>query len=382
MPQTSVLEAPVRIAKWRRLARCLKAGCARARQARAVVLASLLAATGVLACALALADGPLRDPVYNARLQRLLRQIRAAREKPFTVVMLGSSRTGGAFRPKAINERLAKGLGRPVAAGNFGLNGCCPATNLLTWNRLLHDGVHPDLVLIEVMPAMLGDGWFPSDMTAERLPIGQLRRCDLPLMENYFGDLRPGLTRAWWLGLPNALYDSRLTLVSRIDPELLPAEHRVVQPESLLSEDLPPDVDDTTPEIRRRGMKAAEEQYAATLQNYHLGGRVAELFHEGLAEIHRAGVRVVLVILPEGPVFRSWYSPGGYEQVTRWLSELQTEFGVEVVDAHDWFEEIDFYDSHHLTPPAAERFSNRLASEHLLPIIQGRAQETEEPRTK
>ena len=110
----------------------------------------------------------IRDPLYGDKLIKLQRRLPGDRTP--TVVMLGSSRTGLAFHGKHAEQVLA-GLNQPAVAFNFGVPASGPVTHLVYLNRLLSDGVSPDLVLVEVMPSMLTDGpgapleknWFHPD---------------------------------------------------------------------------------------------------------------------------------------------------------------------------------------------------------------------------
>ena len=344
---------------------------ARARRARNAVLTGLFVFTALLALAYFSIDGPQRDPVYYQRWSRLIRQIHASPEKPFTVVMLGSSRTAWGFRPMMLQEPLTRALNRPVVVGNFGLPGCCASMHLLTWNRLLRDGVRPDLVLIEVMPAMLMESWYPNELTAERFPVCRLRFGDLPVLEKHFSDIRPGLRNDWWLAQPSTFFDYRLTLLSRFAPGLLPLQHRVAL-ETQLVEELPATVVEVPRDVQQRKLKSARDQYAAGLQDFHLGGRCCADFHELVAQVQRDGVQVVLVVMPEGSEFRSWYKPGDFGQVWELLDKMRAELGIQVIDAHEWLAEDDFLDSHHPNPPGGAKFTARLG-EYLVPLLHGRS---------
>ena len=346
----------------------------RVRRARNSVLIGLIVFAALIATVHAKFDGPQRDPVYYLRWSRLIQQIHASPVKPYTVVMLGTSRTFNGFRPTSLKVPLTRALNRPVVAGNFGLPGCCASMHLLTWNRLLRDGARPDLVLIEVMPAQLMVGWSPVELAAERLPLCRLRLCDLPILSKYFSDIRPGISHDWWLAQPAALYDYRLAMLSKIAPNLLPSEHVVaLEKETVLPEDLPPTPLVITAEGHEWNMKHSRGQYAAGLQNFHVGGRCCAEFRELLVQVQRDGAKAVLVVMPEGPEFRSWYKPGDFQQIYDFLGKLRAEFGVAVVDAHEWMAEADFYDSHHLTQDGAAKFTTRLGEECLVPLLQGRS---------
>src|SRR5438094_683997 len=126
----------------------------RAWQALASGLLLFAALHGGLAWLVERAGPYLRDPVYADRAARLLRRL-AATDAPRCLLVLGSSRTAYGVRTKLLEEQVRQALGEPVVAFNFGTPGAGPVTNLVYFRRLLAEGVRPDLVIIEVMPAYL-----------------------------------------------------------------------------------------------------------------------------------------------------------------------------------------------------------------------------------
>src|SRR5262245_20945385 len=115
------------------------------RQARAALLWGLVAfviSQLGLAAAIEWKCPELRDPFYGCKANRLHRRS-AGPEAPFTLVMLGSSRTTYGFQASALEPRLSEAAGRPVVAFNFGIPGAGPLMELLTLRRLLAAGVHP-----------------------------------------------------------------------------------------------------------------------------------------------------------------------------------------------------------------------------------------------
>ncbi len=337
-------------------------------RARVAALATLAAFAAVqLVVALIMESGPDRDPIYSVRLTRLRKQQHAVPEKSLTVVMLGTSRTECALRSVELRELLKRDLERPVAVGNFGLSGCGYPMCVLTWNRLQHDGVRPDFVLIEALPEMLNENWGGNDLAEARFPLFCVRHCDLDVIERSFPEARPGLRREWLLAWPNPLYTQRLNFVGRFAPNLLPANQRWWSDQ--LCEDEPITAPPLAPERRRQALKQARQEYATKMQNFRLGGCGYAALRELLRRVREAGVPAALVILPEGPEFQSWYAPGAYQLVRDTLDQFATEFGVGVLDLHDGLSEDDFVDSHHLTPPSAAKFTARLGSEKLLPLL-------------
>src|SRR5262245_15914584 len=73
-----------------------------------------------------------RDPEYGTRLSILKSRLGATSDGPFTLIMLGSSRTVRGFRPAVVEPVLKERLQRPVVAFNFGMTGAGPLLEMLT----------------------------------------------------------------------------------------------------------------------------------------------------------------------------------------------------------------------------------------------------------
>jgi hypothetical protein len=166
----------------------------------------------------------LRDPEYGYRLRRLAPRTRPGAGRPFTVVMLGSSRTTWGFKAGRLEHTLAQSLGRPVVVFNFGVTGAGPLLHLLNLRRLLADGVRPDLVLVEILPPLLA-GQYPDHELA-RLAVTRLWLRDLRLLERY-GARGTGLRAAWWQAWPVPWYAHRFAILSRLAPACLPYQVRM-----------------------------------------------------------------------------------------------------------------------------------------------------------
>jgi hypothetical protein len=52
-----------------------------------------------------------------------------------------------------------------------------------------------------------------------------------------------------------------------------------------------------------------------------------------------------------------------------YLHGLGREFGLPLIDARTWVPDEEFRDAHHLLCPGAERFTDRLGKEALLPML-------------
>jgi hypothetical protein len=233
----------------------------------------------------------VRDPVYGCRLDCIRRRLRTAPVKPWTVMMLGSSRTQLAFRiGKGEENAWSETLGHPVAAFNFGVPGGASLTELLTWRRLRRDGVRPNLLLIEVLPAYLaGPSW---DYGEGFLPTDRLAWQDLPLIERYAGNPRKNLRCDWLESWPMACYNHRLSLMRLVVPSLLPAAYQLKEDAALEDSGAPRFVDvPVTSEQRRRATQVASDDYHARFGGFHLGGPQCQALRELLVSSSRKGCR-------------------------------------------------------------------------------------------
>src|SRR5437879_6547471 len=134
----------------------------------------------------------LRDPYYTYKVARLRQRLghagpaAADRPRPTVVVLVGSSRAADGLRGALAEADLGRALGRPVVLFNLGIPGDNPVNELLNLERLLADGVRPDLLLVEVVPYMLSAVAAEQldKMPAERMGLrdrAMLKRDGLPV---------------------------------------------------------------------------------------------------------------------------------------------------------------------------------------------------------
>jgi hypothetical protein len=345
----------------------------RRRQARRACAALLWGAAAAAALQLGLAWAveaalpQVRDPGYGARVARLRGRLAGDAGRP--VVVLGSSRSLFGYQTDRMEGLLSRELGRPVVVANFAVTGGGPATELLTCRRLFKDGVHPDLVLVEVLPVLLGCAR-PEEMSEQRLPTDRLRRSDLALVERYGGDRAGRVRREWQQGLLNPCYSHRVGVLRNLAPGLVPGDPR--GPSMLLAEDSLGQVhipDDLSDEFRARAMKQMRLDYAAALAGFRLERTPCDCLRAVLGECRRHGAPAALVLMPEGPAYQSLYPPPVWREITDWLAALSQETGAPVFSARDWFGEDAFIDSHHLLGSSGDAFTDRLAREYVAPAL-------------
>jgi hypothetical protein len=337
----------------------------RARRALLLGLALFVLAQVVLAVAVLRDGATVRDPAYGAKLQRLKRRL-AASPRPLLAVQLGSSRTAYGFWGLQAEPDLAQRLGRPVVLFNMGFFGFGPVANLVTLRRLLDDGVHPEVVLIEVLPLLLREG--PSvDARTEQFPAARLRYREMRLLANHVRAERPQLEWHWWLAQATAIHDHRLGLLTLAAPSLLPVTY-TSNPGHTSDEGGWLPLPRVPPHLERSLFAVTHEETAGNLQRFQLSQRYLDVLAETVELARREGVQPALVLLPEGPAYRNWYPPGLWEQIDAALRRLAQRYRVPLFDLRATVGETDFIDSHHLYPEGAKTFT-RLLARRIEPLL-------------
>jgi len=313
-----------------------------------------------------------RDPSYAVRAAHLHRRLERERTRdgarPKLVVMTGSSRTLHALRGVQVEAELSRKLGHPVIVYNLGVLGAPPSIQLLNFARLLLDGLRPDLALLEVLPAHLNDGYRAGDRWAA---VEQLDYRDLDLIQRYGLPGDEQLRRAWQRAWPVPWFTHRANLVGQAIFRVkgytaLSWQHSCDNSGWLPGRDHP-----ITPAERRYAQEDARKQFVRTLPTMRIGGSEVRALRRLAQECRREHIPAALVLMPEGPLFRSWYPPAVWQQVEKFLDDLSAEQQTPLVNAREWLEEDDFSDSHHVLLGGAQRFSKRLAREVILPTLQG-----------
>lgn len=306
-----------------------------------------------------------RDPLYGAKIARLRSRLRQSPNARL-VVMLGSSRTGDGFRAASLEPELAQELGQPLILFNFGMSAAAPCTQLLQLQRLLAEGIKPDLVLFEILPVLLDD---QQGCAPQRLPPERLSWRDVQQVRSYPFSTH-SLRQAWREARAFPWYAHRFNLVSLIWPTLLPLNLR--QDGYVRCDGCgwsAPAFWKLSPEQHREAIARTIKGYQEHLEDFQLGSASPEAVRRTLKECRRHNIQAALVLMPEGPVYRSLYGSQVWPQVDSFLDRLQLEFGVPLVNARTWIEEEGFFDSHHLIPDAAAQFTERLGREAILPLL-------------
>lgn len=302
------------------------------------------------------------DPEYAARLSRLKARHAEHPHDPLLVV-LGSSRVCQLFRPEQLPTLTTPG-GQRVLTFNFARLGGGPVYSRFAFSRLREEGLTPDWVVIELMPALMipySESYFHSSVTVRELIemtryMTHRRAMGFYAKNHVFPSYanRTGLLRwfaASWV-LPGGQTDPELTIDalggegSRIRLNMDEAEQQAMQ-------------------------KRAAEVYSRILANYRIDPGSDAALRDLLRSCRAAGVRVAIVRTPEATKFRAAYPPEGLATLERYQQELAREFDVPVIDCHGWLRDEEFEDGHHPLLSGQKRFTSRLHKEVLIPLVKG-----------
>jgi hypothetical protein len=298
----------------------------------------------------------LYETSVRGRWQQLRKLQAGAPDRPL-LVMVGSSRTEAAFQAGRFSEQPGPG-GRPWLAYNFGVPTAGPMCEALYLQEMLDAGIRPRLLLVEFLPPLLGE--LQGDLTSEEnwthgrwLSARQLCR----LWPYLAVPGRKG--HDWLMGRLAAAHAFRLELQSCLagpEDQVWPTR----RPHDRWGWRLP---GPSTPEHTAKVQRAAWEMYPEALRCFRLGKGECRAMRDVVALCRREHIPVVLVLTPEGRLFRGWYSPAARDGPRCLLKNLRAAYGVPVIDGTEWLPDADFEDGHHVNPEGATAFTGRLLAE-------------------
>jgi hypothetical protein len=340
----------------------------RKRRARDIVLwglAWLFALQLGLGAAIECGMWGFRDPFYQHKIVQLRRQWQehGTSENGSTrlALMLGSSRTGNGLKGIAFEEDIYASTGQRWRIGNLAAVGAGPMIELIDFRRMLAEGIRPDFVLVEVMPLFLSEPlrecWL---IKSERLALADLEtldECALPSS----GTLRQG----WWSDWTSPWYAHRFSILSELAPMFVPfslQQNWAAHCDRTGWVAVPPNPNASAEQMQVLA-KINRDVFEPSLRDF----RPADASRKGLClileECRQRGIPAVLVLMPEGSVIRSWYTPATHAGVDAMLAELRADFAVPLIDARTWVADDGFCDQIHLLTTGADIFTRRLAQE-------------------
>ena len=328
-----------------------------------VVLLLLLQLAGLFVIEFRRPD--LADPEFGLRLRSFQRRSAESPDRP-VLAIVGSSRASCGIDTEAMSRPLAEG-GLAISAANLSLAGGTSLWQHLIVRRLSHFTPTPQRVVLELFPASFlgGDNEYFSE--TYQFPTHRQRYCDLAVLDELLPEQSARHRSQWWWNngfLPlrthgTALWNSLLPLFKTDDLFL---DTRAWKRRLTPTGQAPWDVPHPTADQRVKAWSVAEKEYAKLLREGQVDRRSCEVYRRTLAWCQTHGIEVAaLVMMPESPRFRGWYSEANWN-ATSWIAEeLAEDFSVRLIDAREWVPDEDsFADGHHLLPEAARQFTIRL----------------------
>lgn len=335
----------------------------RRRVARAEALWAFAGIVGIWAGFVALSDVRYPgwyDREYEVRQALLEERIAESPERPLLAV-LGSSRTGTAFMPSELPP-LHDSRGRRVLPFNYSHHGSGPRMNLMQMHRLLREGTAPEWVVVELVP---------SHVRYEGITEKLMSASDLPLLYPYSNKRR--LLIDFGRRRLNAVYHSRTGFLRTFAPDFAT---KAGEGDDIFLGPLGDDAILTRPgahpETKKDDQyKLIKGMYAHQMRDLQFDPQLVAATRALLQLCRDRGIPAALLIAPEDGRFRSWYGAGVGERIQGFYAGLGEEFGIPVVDARRWCPDEDFLDPHHLLPDGARRFTLRLGTDVLQPLVRG-----------
>jgi hypothetical protein len=309
----------------------------------------------------------IRDPGYSDKEIRLTRQEALDPGQPL-VLMLGTSRTAAAFHAGRVREQL----GDQAVVFNFGIPASGPITHILYLKRLLADGHHPDLLILEVLPPTLGTVPLTPHSRGPlegRFFFGdRLQHHETGSVIGY-GFPAEAVRSKWRQSIAVPWYALRFPIMGRVMPSAQPWQLRFDWSRGCDDFGWGASITESvSPEQYEAGLQRARNEYAGILLDLEPNGGGARALADLLEMCGAEKIAVRLVLMPEASGFRDIYPPLVLERVRGFLSGLCTKYGCELADAREWLPDACFQDGHHMLRSGAEIFSDRLNREVIEPF--------------
>jgi hypothetical protein len=282
--------------------------------------------------------------------------------------MVGSSLTGLGFRGQHL-EDLTAAHGRALRAFNFGLFGAGTITNSLYGQRLLAEGVRPQLLLIEVMPFSLDEpGPGHACEEEQSLYTPGVRAEDLARLWRYHS--RPGRMCGDWLQAHSVpCYTRRAAILRRLGQSWLPPpppDTALLWPmdrSGWICAPIPIPPAAVRSRSIRDGIAAHSLQFPATYRDYRIAAGVRRALQDLLEGCRRRQVRVAVVLMPEEPTYHGFFAPYMEERLQGLLADVRRRYDCPCIDARGWVPDKEFADPGHLSWRGAALFTDRLTGE-------------------
>jgi hypothetical protein len=310
------------------------------------------------------------DPIFGARADRLQQRLRAdPGERPLTIVALGSSRVQNGVSGQVIEKIVEENLHRRCVCFNFGFPWEGPITEHLYLQRLIDQGIRPDLLIVDVFPLYLID-IDRRPIEATRLEPERIRRTEAASLSRYGFD-KHEIQRAHREAAISPWTRLRCQMLSRSGDRLIPAGN-IYQNCGRFDDTgwLPIDAAMSPVEGRSRRVARQVTEFAPYLADWQPSARERQALRDLLALARVKGIPTLLVAMPSASEFRMLLSEKSRLRVAQLHAELRRDFGVAIVDAEGWLPNSEFNDALHLYSRGAEFFTRRFCAEEIVPLLE------------
>ncbi|HEY1188894.1 MAG TPA: hypothetical protein VGE74_14665 [Gemmata sp.] len=324
--------------------------------------AALVVATVGFAVALDTALPTVRYPEHGYRVAALQKLRAQHPDRPLAVV-IGSSRTQMGLDPAAMGFEGEPGA--PIVF-NYGLIGALPVHHPLGYRRLRAAGVRPDIVVVEIFPALLHIR--DASETLYAANGASLTGAELLRLSPDTHD--PRIARTWAESRCLAWHWFGPEVQQQASADWLPEEVNLKHNLTWVPDRFgfrPSVTNQITDEGRQRATEKATRLYQPVCHSLRVHPMAERAYRELVTACRADGIPVAFFLSPEAPLFHSWYTPEARAGVAAFVRTLTDELGAPVFDVSDGWDEMDFADGHHLLPPGAAKFSRRFAAQHLRP---------------
>jgi hypothetical protein len=341
----------------------VRSGLDRARRSRNTIIAALICFLCLQWILAAAAEGPLadlRNPLQTVRERRLKALLSEQPNRPL-VLALGSSQTLWGLQA----GKLCGPTSSDPLVFNFGMHAYGPVHQFAALEGLRAQRIEPSGLILEIMPGLLNAEPAADDTHGK----GFLNWTETVAVARITGSRRGyGL---WFLVRSAAWFKYRHRLQSRFLPSWVPATF--AETAGIETDPYGWYADTRAPDPQQA--EHWRQLYQTRLRSFFVPAVNDRALREMLSTCRSRQVPVLLLIPPEGPTFRSWYSAEFESALQNYLSAISSEYRVRLIDARGWLEsESEFIDGVHLTPTGAAQFTERLGREAAVFFAEVKAQ--------
>jgi hypothetical protein len=310
------------------------------------------------------------DPEVTLRLRKLPARLAEMPGRPLALA-LGSSRIVLGLRPASVIEQTTATDPQAVLF-NFAMLGVGPVGERMMLHRLLHKGIQPRWVFLEIWPPLL----------TQAFPFGE--------------EIRVFRRDVYWSDLPilAQLYHRRWEALSQVIVQMLTP--MLGSRESVLEHYLPCVVPPVLKQLCDRGfekglryrlddfgwveydirddgtyIERAKRVTKPLFDNFVINDVSDRALRDLLEECRTHDIQVCFLLMPDHSLVRGWYASMQH-QLLPYLRRLSVEHQAPIIDARAWLPDVDIPDCCHLSPQGARAFSERFGREVYRPLLQGR----------